>query len=113
MVIAIISLLSRHFGWYTAYSHTDTLLHIASGMMFGFLWLWLIRKDAPSRALVLLLTLVAVATFGSVLWELWEYLGHYLRPDLTTYYHPELGDTLSDIAAGMLGGFLSYVSHIW
>lgn len=113
IAISTLAMLARHFGWYRGYVHTDTLLHIAAGVMFGLFWLWLLRNYPMRNEFLLLISIVGVATFCAVLWELWEFLGTYFMPRWTEFYMPELGDTLSDISASMLGAVISFIIHIW
>ncbi len=107
------SFLSRRNGWYFDYWYTDIILHIIAGIMFGFLWLLLVRKTEFRPVWLITLGAVAMAVFGSFLWEVWEMTGWRLRPDQARFYIPEIADSLSDITCGMIGGFFSAISNLF
>jgi len=105
-VIAIGAWWARHTGWYSGYWFTDVILHVIAGVAFAYLYLWLARKRSEKNHWLIALNIIAFATFGSVLWEFWEYAGWHLMPVHTRYYIPDLGDTLNDIFCGMIGSAL-------
>jgi hypothetical protein len=113
VLLAAISLgawIARTYGWYNGYWFTDVILHLASGVMFAYVWGFIVRKERFHSKFVYILGAVSFAAFGSVLWEVWEFYGHLLRPDVTVYYVPELGDSLQDILCGSVG---SLIGAVW
>lgn len=94
---------SRSFGWYNEYAFTDIMLHIVSGAAFGLMWLGFM-KDSRNQFWVICIGGMSFATFGSVMWEFWEFAGWRVTPSQLRFYIPELGDTLGDILCGMIGG---------
>jgi hypothetical protein len=112
LVVSAGSFLSRHFGWYSTYFFTDIILHTLSGIMFGYLWLAFINKSNIS-SLITFSTIILFAVFGSFLWEVWEYGGYVFFPAHVEFYKPEIGDSLGDIASGMLGGILAGVINFF
>jgi hypothetical protein len=107
-VVAVGSWLARHLGWYNAYWFTDIILHTTSGVALGLLWVALHRNIEQSRWILALGT-VSFATFGSVLWEFWEYAGYLITRSSVPFYIPQLSDTLGDIVCGMGGGVLCVI----
>ena len=103
--VGIGTLFTRHYGWYNEYWYTDVILHTVSGIGFGCIWFGLNKTTHVSYMGIL--GAISFATFGSVLWEFWEYAGWHIVPSHARYYIPELGDTLSDIFCGLCGGALS------
>ncbi len=97
--------ISRKTGYYNSFWFTDILLHILSGVGFGFIFLALLNNQKVSK-LVLSLSLVSFCVFGSYIWELWEFSGWRLIPSDLPFYNPILSDSLGDIACGMGGGLL-------
>lgn len=96
----------RVYDLYSRFGLTDVLLHVEAGIMFGFLWLWLTRHVHMPKQYKYF-TLIMFAVFGSLLWEYWEYYGHFfITPDLTRNYIPELADSLTDIASGFMGAVI-------
>lgn len=108
-VVGIGTLLCRSFGWYNEYWFADIVLHTLSGLGFGFAWLWLCRGRVP--ALIAGIGAIGFACLGSVIWEWWEFFGWHITPSHARFYIPELGDTLGDIACGVLGGIISSFSY--
>lgn len=97
---------ARAENWYYQFWYTDIVLHVLSGAMFASLWLWFVyRRD---RTLIRFETLTAVtfATFGSVLWEFWEFTSWRVLPQISAFYMPEIGDTLGDILCGIVGALI-------
>jgi hypothetical protein len=89
LIVAIGSFLARHFGWYNDYFFTDIILHTISGIALGFLWAGMyMRVEQPRRLLAL--GMVGFATFGSVLWEFWEYAGYLITRSSVPFYIPQL-----------------------
>lgn len=104
-IVLIGSGLARQYGWYHEYWFTDVILHFLSGVGIAALWFWMIQGEnmtAPIRVL----STVAFAVLISFFWEAWEWWGWMLRPDFARHYIPELGDTLSDMAWGLLGALI-------
>ncbi len=99
--MAIGSFFARHFGWYNTYWYTDVILHTISGIWLGLLWL---SMSTQTKKWLLVISTTSFATFGSVLWEFWEYAGYLLTRSSVPFYVPQLSDTLGDISCGMLGG---------
>lgn len=114
-MVALFSFLSRREGWYSAYWYTNILLHFISGIALGLAWLALTKKDIHGSQISYILFIIEVvsfAVFGSVLWEFWEFAGWRITPSHTQFYIPELGDTLSDIFFGLVGGVVTATTHI-
>ncbi len=111
VVVAIGTYLARKYGFYNTYWFTDVILHTISGAAFGFLMLRIIGEEKISRKLEILI-LVCFAVFGSFLWEVWEYSGFHIMPGVTEFYNPEIGDSLGDIASGMLGAILLLITRV-
>jgi len=101
-VVAIGAWWARHTGWYNEYWFTDVILHLIAGAAFAYLYLWITRRERNSKWITAL-HIIAFATFGSVLWEFWEFAGWHIMPTHTRFYIPDLGDTLNDIFCGMTG----------
>lgn len=97
--------IARSQGWYNAYWFVDVTLHTISGIAFGLMWIGVQEKKSQTP-FTLLLGTSSFAAFGSVLWEFWEYAGWRITPSHTRFYIPELGDTLSDIFCGIVGGLV-------
>ncbi|MBX4195540.1 hypothetical protein KW796_01095 [Candidatus Parcubacteria bacterium] len=95
----------RPLGIYSRFWYADIVLHILAGIMFGCLWLWFSRKLTLPREF-LYSSIIMSAVLGSFLWEVWEFGGWYVRGFSMPYYIPSLGDTLSDILAGMVGAII-------
>lgn len=112
LVVAVGSFASRHFGWYFNYWFTDIILHTISGIMFGYIWLSFTDRFSIPRALNVFI-IILFAVFGSFLWELWEYAGYVFFPAHVEFYKPEIGDSLGDIASGMLGGIIAGVMNFF
>jgi len=112
IIVAIVALLSRNFGWYNSYWYTDVILHFISGIAFGLLCIALNSKTITSSPFVFFISIVSFAVFGSVLWEFWEYAGWHLTPSHTQFYIPQLADTLSDIFCGLIGGVCSGLLYL-
>ena len=104
VLVGIGSCAARTLGLYHAHWYTDVLLHLVAGVGFGFIWLGLMKKWDYKKPLVLILGASALAVLGSVLWEVWEFAGWRLIPGHMRNYIPELGDSLSDILWGLIGG---------
>ena len=103
VLVGIGSWAARTLGLYHAYWYTDILLHLLAGVGFGFIWVALMgKKDRGS--LIMILGAAALAVLGSVLWEVWEFAGWRIIPGHMRNYIPELGDSLSDILWGLIGG---------
>jgi hypothetical protein len=107
--VGVGSLLSKYFSWYNTYWFTDMTLHTLSGVAFGFLWIGLHKKSHALPSFVLLVGVASFATFGSVLWEFWEFAGWLLTRAQVPFYTPTLSDALGDILCGMIGGALSTI----
>jgi hypothetical protein len=106
------ALLSRSLGWYNDYWYTDVILHTLSGIALGFLWVAANHKNRDSSWFVFGIGVVSFATFGSVLWEFWEFAGWMITPSRTQFYLGTLNDTLLDIFCGAIGGLLSAFSFL-
>lgn len=109
-LVALFSFLSRREAWYNTYWYTDVILHFTSGVALGLLWIALTKNDAnrlQTSSLLFIIGAISFAVFGSVLWESWEFAGWRITPSHTQFYIPELGDTLSDVFCGLLGGVLA------
>lgn len=105
-IICVIGLCARLFGWYDHYWFTDVILHTLAGGMFGLFWLGLTYGEYSNSRFIFLLTVAMAGVFGSYLWELWEFCGTYILPGIAIAYVPMLGDSLSDMACGMLGALI-------
>jgi hypothetical protein len=105
VLVGIGTYFARTLGFYNTYWFTDVILHTISGVAFGFLMLSIIGKEKISRKLEFFI-LIGFAVFGSYVWEVWEFSGFHIMPGVTEFYTPELGDSLGDIACGMLGAIL-------
>ncbi len=112
-LVALGAWLSRHYGWYNSYWFVDITLHIVSGIMFGLFWLGIHSRSEFGSKWSLFISTIAFATFGSVLWEFWEFEGWKIMPAHTQFYFPILSDTLGDIASGMFGGLLLACAKIF
>lgn len=100
------SYFARSFGWYNDYWFTDVILHTISGVALGCAWFGITYKsDQPFW--MRLLGALSFAVCGSVVWEWWEFFGWRITPSHTQFYIPELGDTLGDVACGLVGGVLA------
>jgi hypothetical protein len=95
----------RAYSLYSRFWYTDVVLHIEAGLMFGLFWLWIIRRSSASN-LLKYTTAITASVFGGFLWEVWELIGWTIVPGKTQNYIPDLGDSLSDIACGMLGAII-------
>jgi hypothetical protein len=105
VAVATGSLFSRLYGLYDAYWFTDIVLHTLSGVGFGFLWLFLGKREI-SRFMVALGS-VSFAVFGSLLWEYGELGAWKFIPFYAPFYSPNFFDTVGDITSGLVGGALS------
>lgn len=105
LIVLIGSALARQNGWYHEYWFTDVILHFLSGVGLGALWIWMIQGEKMT-AVIRVLSAAAFAVLISFFWEAWELWGWMLRPDFARHYIPELGDSLTDIAWGMLGAIV-------
>lgn len=105
VLVGIVTLVTRHFGWYNVYWFADVILHTVSGIAFGLMWIG-VQERKSQTLLTLLLGTTSFATLGSVLWEFWEFAGWRITPSHARFYIPELGDTLSDVFCGIIGGLL-------
>lgn len=105
IIVAIGTYFARKYGFYNSYWFTDVILHTISGAGFGYVMLSIIGQEKISIKLQII-SIIAFAVFGSYLWELWEYSGFHIMPGVTEFYTPQLGDSLGDIASGMLGAAL-------
>lgn len=106
-LISVMGLCARLFGWYHEYWFTDVILHTLSGGMFALLWLSLSFGEKYKSKVIFFLTLAMAGVFGSYFWELWEFGGTYILPGIAIAYIPNLGDSLSDIACGMVGAVIT------
>ncbi|CAN5137002.1 hypothetical protein BH11PAT3_BH11PAT3_1550 [soil metagenome] len=97
--------LVRAYDLYHRFWFTDVLLHIEAGVMFGLVWLWVLKKSIVSKKIAASTT-IFFATTMSFLWEVWEFWGWHLFPGRTQNYIPDLGDSLSDIACGLFGALI-------
>jgi hypothetical protein len=104
LIVALGAWISRHYGWYGEYWFVDIILHIISGIMFGLIWTVVLGETRFRSRWALVLSIVAFAALGSVIWEFWEFEGWRIMPEHTQYYVPALSDTLGDIASGIGGG---------
>lgn len=109
-LVGVGSFLSRYLGWYNSYWFADVILHTLSGVGFGLVWLGLIRTE--QSVFIRILGTVSFAALGSTLWEFWEYAGWRITPSQTRFYIPELGDTLSDVICGIIGGLLCCTTYL-
>lgn len=111
-IVAVGAWLSRTLGWYNDYWYTDVILHTLSGIALGLLWISINQKNVPSSSFIFYVGAISFATFGSVLWEFWEFAGWVITPSHTQFYLGTLNDTLGDIFCGAIGGILSIFSFI-
>lgn len=103
VIVAVASVISRHMGWYSDYWFTDIILHTISGVALGLAWMGITKQES---VILKVAGAMSFASFGSVLWEFWEFAGWRIMPTHTQFYIPELADTLGDICCGMIGGFV-------
>jgi hypothetical protein len=109
LIFALVGLGSwsaKSLGLYDAHWYTDVILHLASGIGFGFIWTALTGKSGRSK-IILILGAASAAVLGSFLWELWEFAGWRIIPGRMRDYVPELGDSLVDILCGLAGGVMA------
>jgi hypothetical protein len=111
LIICVGTYFARTNGWYYSYWYTDIVLHIISGMMFAALWIWFIHRRADEGFRFEIFTSIMFATFGSVLWEFWEFSSWKILPKISAFYIASLGDTLGDILCGMAGAAI-YVAYV-
>ncbi|HUQ29901.1 MAG TPA: hypothetical protein VM103_00030 [Candidatus Paceibacterota bacterium] len=109
--ISVIGLFARQLGWYHEYWFTDVILHTLSGAMFALFWLGLSFEEKYKSKIVFFLTLAMAGVFGSYFWEVWEFGGIYILPEVAIAYIPNLSDSLSDIACGMLGALIIALTY--
>lgn len=112
IVVAAGHLAARNLGLYYTFWYTDIILHIISGVMLGCFFLWFTRRTEYSSAALKYFSVVAAATFGSFLWEVWEFGWNRLIPEIMIYA-PTLPDSLLDIFTGFAGGVLLCLAIIF
>ena len=112
-VIFLGSFIVTDFNLYDTFPHIDKLFHVSGGFIvawfFAVLWVDYLRQASPFQRF---LTLVSVAVFVGVFWEIAEYstsvyplsgsslIQHYL-------YIGDIVDTLGDLLADMFGAALA------
>ena len=104
---------AAQLGWYDAVAGLDLLVHaVATGLVAAVaavaLARWGVVGAAPVRRprAALGLVVVGLAALGAVLWEIGEWYGH---TELDPGIHVGYEDTVSDLAAGLLGGVVAGV----
>ena len=113
--LGLLHVLAIYFDFYKGKIWIDIPLHILGGIALGFIWVWILDFRAQNEKEFPGLLLFIFSLFGWVLifsfaWEAFEFLIRENSPELANawkIYPPNLADTLSDIAFGLLGGFLS------
>lgn len=109
--VGLASWFAREYGLYYTHWYVDIILHVLSGVGFGCFWVALTRKSVKAR-LPIILGAISFAVLGSLVWELWEFAGWRIMPGGMRYYIPELGDTISDMFCGALGGLMASVWRV-
>lgn len=94
--------------WYMTIDWLDLVVHgVVTGLVATMAHLTLVRVGALPARLPRLGTVCVVASFGmllAVVWEFGEWFGHAVIDDRIQVGYE---DTLSDLAAGMVGAFAS------
>ena len=113
IIMLILAVLFIHIaaiftGLYQGKVWIDIPQHIISGIMLGLIWLMFI-KDAIRNKMLVAVSIISFAVLGSFLWEIFEFVLLQLSPSLeetVKFYSRTLGDALSDMFYGFLGGVL-------
>jgi len=94
---------------YSFFSDFDIIMHFLGGMSMSYFFIYLLRYADQERLLgqpsffVLVSLVFLLTTTTTVFWEFAEWLSDIF---LHTYTQSSLGDTLLDMALGILGGSL-------
>jgi arginine exporter protein ArgO len=100
-----------YYGLYQALPGLDKVMHATGGIIVGWFAFSLLQDDiARARWWRQLIIIVGIVALVGVAWEFAEYTATQLRGSLPTLYHyfhgGDLGDTLGDLTADLLGGVL-------
>ena len=107
-VVLSLHLIGIFAGLYENHIRIDVIQHILAGVIFGTIWLWWLKPENIniSKTLIFISTVSFVA-LGSVLWEVLEFATSSLLPSFASsfkFYSPTVGELLSDVASGLVGG---------
>ncbi len=116
-LLATIHITAINIGFYQGKVWIDIPLHIIGGYMLGLIWIWILdfrtlRKKIVPDFFIISVTFIGWVLLFSYFWEYFEFLVREYSPELAStwkLYPPNLSDSLSDLAFGLLGGLIALV----
>ena len=113
--LALLHVGAIYSGFYGGKVWIDMPLHIIAGIALGLTWIWVAdfraaRGGSRPDWLTYSAALLGFVLLASFAWESFEFLmrEHFLElAHAWKIYPPNLSDTLSDMAFGLLGGLFS------
>jgi uncharacterized membrane protein YjdF len=103
IILIIWTTLCHNLDLYNKIWWSDIVAHYWAGIVLGLFAWYFIEKTITNRTFFMAVSIMSFALLFSFFWELYEYYLYIYHPAALTYY-AGLGDTISDMICGTVGG---------
>jgi hypothetical protein len=104
--VLAVAIFVGQFHLYAKIWHLDKFLHAGGGLIAGWFFALYFKNDFQDSRVRYILAIVSAVALVGVLWEFAERLSTLYAPHWFKYYFygGDLNDTLTDLAADLIGG---------